>query len=69
MANMRCKIRSGTRRAQAKNKSLNMEDSIISRGGASSQGRSMYKFCTDVESNETWSSAKAPRFTSWRRED
>ena len=43
MAKMRCKIRSGTRRAMAKEKSLGMEDSIIRRGESSSQGRSMYK--------------------------
>ena len=67
MAKMRCKIRSGTRRAMAKDKSLGMEDSIIRRGESSSQGRSMYKFCTDEESTEQWSSTRAPRFTSWRR--
>ena len=64
MAKMRCKIRSGTRRAMAKDKSLGMEDSIIRRGGSSSQGRSGYKFCTDDESTEKWSSSKAPRFLS-----
>ena len=69
MAKMRCKIRSGTRRAQAKDKSRSMEDSIIKRGAASTQGRSMYKFCTDEASDEKWSPSKAPRFTSWRRED
>ena len=69
MAKMRCKIRSGTRRAMAKDKSLGMEDSILRRGQSSSQGRSMYKFCTDDKSTEQWNSSKAPRFTSWRRED
>jgi len=67
MAKMRCKIRSGTRRARAKDKSLSMEDSIIRRSKAGSKGRSTYTFCTDEESTEKWSSSRAPRFTSWRR--
>ena len=69
MAKMRCKIRSGARRSAAKSKADNMENSIIRRGESSSQGRSLYKFCTDDESTKKWSSSKAPRFTSWRRED
>ena len=62
---MRCKIRSGTRRAQSKDKSDAMQDRLIDRAGSS--GRSMYKFCVDDETTQMFSSGRAPRMTSWRR--
>ena len=68
MAKMRCKIRSGARRSMAKSKANGMEDAILRRGQSSTQGLDQYKFCTDQKSTEQWASGRAPRFTSWRRE-
>ena len=67
MAKMRCKIRSGARRSMAKDKANGMED-VILRRTQPTQGRGLYKFCTDEASTEKWTSGRAPRFTSWRRE-
>ncbi len=68
MAKMRCKIRSGARRSMAKSKADGMENAIIRRGKPTTQGRDLYKFCTDEASTEKWASGRAPRFTSWRRD-
>ena len=68
MAKMRCKIRSGARRSMAKDKANGMEDAILQSSQPASQGHEMYKFCTNRQTTEQWSSGRAPRFTAWRRD-
>lgn len=69
MSKMSCRIRSATRRAQAKQKSSDRTDRILSRTVVSNAGTGSYRFCTDLESTARWSQGRAPRFTAWRRED
>jgi len=68
MAKMRWQIWTEARRSMAKVKASGMEDTILRRSQPSSQGHEMYKFCTNRQTTEQWSSGRAPRFTSWRRE-
>ncbi len=67
-AKMSCRIRSATRRAQAKGKSSDRADRILSRTVTSSMGTGGYRYCTDPESTAKWSSGRPPRFVAWRRE-
>ena len=62
---MRCKIRSGTKRAQAKEKSSSMEEAIIRRGRGLGQGRSSWT--TDVPEDSALND-RPYQTRAWRRQ-